>query len=534
MRSVILNSSARLLVPAQLSHLSDEWLRAASLPLHLSHPRARIRLEVAIATSEPMPDVTTATPGGIIAFIDVDRPDQSLVRVLVAPDRSPEVSPEHYTFVASTDPIRKVVGAAYSYAYEHTPILLDSWRQWRNRRPQRHSTPPDLAYRGPAPWRRPDGRPVVWIAMHWLEPGGAESWAFESAQIAHDLGFELIITADRPTTQRSLERALRLTPHVYLGSHSLTDSDWTAFIAHLVAEHNIVFTHIHHSAQTYQHLGWIRMQRPDMVVMDSTHVLEHRNHGFVGHSTQTSALIDHHHVISPQLRDHYLHGCAVAEEKVHYWPLVSADRAHTRKSADEPKQGPLTIGFLGRLAPQKRPLLFVELAYRLQRRHPGHFRFVMQGDGVLGHAVERHLQRRGLEQQFTRRPWAPVAQFFDEVDILVISSENEGLTLTTLEATEAGVPVLSARVGSQATVVGGEALLPAEPRGFLWHAEKVLWRIRQRPQVAAGILQRQFELAESLAHHPHAAVEYRRLLTTVKENHDNRSRRRDLQSATTP
>lgn len=45
----------------------------------------------------------------------------------------------------------------------------------------------------------------------------------------------------------------------------------------------------------------------------------------------------------------------------------------------------------------------------------------------------------------------PVSRTYADADVLLVSSVNEGITLTTIEAISAGIPVLSANVGSQET-----------------------------------------------------------------------------------
>ena len=47
----------------------------------------------------------------------------------------------------------------------------------------------------------------------------------------------------------------------------------------------------------------------------------------------------------------------------------------------------------------------------------------------------------------------PVSRTYEDADVLLVSSVNEGITLTTIEAISDGVPVLSANVGSQETLV---------------------------------------------------------------------------------
>src|SRR5690606_37449508 len=82
--------------------------------------------------------------------------------------------------------------------------------------------------------------------------------------------------------------------------------------------------------------------------------------------------------------------------------------------------------------------------------------------GRLEHIIESRAHTR------------PVVDTWSEADLLVVSSQNEGLTLTTFEAVAAGVPVLSSDVGSQSTIVRGPVLVPAAPGAFVREATRAI------------------------------------------------------------
>lgn len=412
-----------------------------------------------------------------------------------------------HAFVDARHGLRRRIGTMYGQVYRKAPLSLDRWKQSRNhRRDWRTGT----AVRG-AQAMRPVGSPrpraessfpapAAWMAMHWLEPGGAESWALESAAVAREAGFEVIITVDRAAPQRLLDRALAVTPHVYLAANTLAWDDWGRFGLALLREYDVRLLHIHHSATAYQFLPGVRHLAPGLRVIDSTHLAEHRTGGFVRQSLEHSELIDLHHVISPVLRDNYVLDSGVPADRVAYRPLtglagqgvVTADRPARERSA------PLRVGFLGRLAPQKRPFLFVELARRLERSAPGRFRFVMQGSGALDDFVTENIARSRMTALIERRAWGPAEDLFEDIDVLVITSDNEGLTLTALEADRKGVVVLSADVGSQVTVVVPELLAPATPDAFLRHAVPALHRLADDPDLLAGLRRAQLELHDDI------------------------------------
>ncbi len=509
-----------------------EWLLAAVRALDLAHPGHPLELVLRTNRSEPMPEGWAVQPavagqtfvegtgvGRLSVRGEADVP--AVWRMLQMPHPDLLVRDGEYTFIAPTDPLRRRVGALYSALYHRAPLLLDTWRQNRNSIPAATRSPmhpkaphlePVGAVTGP---RTADlgGRPAAWIAMHWLTPAGAESWAFTSAEIARDAGYEVVITVDRSAPQKAVARALEITPYVYLAANVLTGEDWDGFLRGVLDRHDVEVLHIHHSARAYAFLPELRHISPGVHVVDSTHVVEHRTGGFVRQSLEYSNLVDHHHVISPELRDLYTLDAGVSRDKVSYRPLTGGSTHPGAAAGARPARrpgDPLRVGFLGRLAPQKRPFLFVELARRLHRSQPDAFTFLMQGSGPLEPQVSGQIARSGLNGVITRRAWGPVGDFFADVDVLVITSDNEGLTLTSLEADEHGVLVVSADVGSQRTVVAPVALAPRPPQQFLRRTIEVLKHLA----ADEGALERAYAAQRSLLDELRAAEGAADFLTT--------------------
>ncbi len=165
----------------------------------------------------------------------------------------------------------------------------------------------------------------------------------------------------------------------------------------------------------------------------------------------------------------------------------------------------MTVAFVGRFTQQKRPYLFLRLAARLRARLGDRVRFIVHGDGELASEVRADHARLGLAGSVQLRGTdQPVAQTLDEADVLVISSDNEGVTLTSFEADAHGVLVVSSDVGSQASVVLPELLLPRAPLPFLRAAEDVLVSLCEDAERAAHLLVEQRGKVDAFADLPRA------------------------------
>jgi glycosyltransferase involved in cell wall biosynthesis len=95
---------------------------------------------------------------------------------------------------------------------------------------------------------------------------------------------------------------------------------------------------------------------------------------------------------------------------------------------------------LGRMVPQKRPMLFLELAEKIRARIP-QARFLWVGDGQLGEEWDTWVNEHKLTKVIRRISWQPDVQpFLCAADAFLHVAEYEGLPLALLEAMSAGLP----------------------------------------------------------------------------------------------
>ena len=94
----------------------------------------------------------------------------------------------------------------------------------------------------------------------------------------------------------------------------------------------------------------------------------------------------------------------------------------------------LVVGFAARMAPEKRPGDFVEMAARLHRRFPD-IHFLMAGDGSERPACEALAAARGLGPTFRILGYvSDMRSFYAGCDVLALPSRTEGLPNMVLES----------------------------------------------------------------------------------------------------
>ena len=99
----------------------------------------------------------------------------------------------------------------------------------------------------------------------------------------------------------------------------------------------------------------------------------------------------------------------------------------------------LVVG-VGRMEPQKRPLLFLELAERLHQRVP-QARFLWVGDGGLASEWDQWVAEHNLKRVISRVGWqSDVKPFLFAADLFLHVAAFEGLPFAIIEAMAAGLP----------------------------------------------------------------------------------------------
>ncbi len=179
--------------------------------------------------------------------------------------------------------------------------------------------------------------------------------------------------------------------------------------------------------------------------------------------------------VSESIRDSLLaRGIGRAEQ----WRVIrlGVDFSELKRLPDPNGSMPLRYGLVGRLVPIKNPELFLKALNLLSRgssESPVQGRII--GDGPLRPELEETARRLGLQGTVSFLGWQEDARScYGDVDVVCITSRNEGTPLSLIEAMAAGRAVVSTAVGGVGDLLGrqknGEILsgsFETAPRGLL-------------------------------------------------------------------
>lgn len=123
------------------------------------------------------------------------------------------------------------------------------------------------------------------------------------------------------------------------------------------------------------------------------------------------------------------------------------------------KKDDILIGIVGRLVPIKNHGMFIRAARRLKSRHgsgySGRLKFVIVGDGPEREALRAYADSEGLGASVVFTGWQKdVDEVYADIDIVALTSRNEGTPVSLIEALASGRPVVSTDVGGVRDIVG--------------------------------------------------------------------------------
>lgn len=107
--------------------------------------------------------------------------------------------------------------------------------------------------------------------------------------------------------------------------------------------------------------------------------------------------------------------------------------------------------YVGRLTQIKRPDRLLDIAAKVSKEAPA-LHFLIAGEGEL---FEKSKSRAIAENlPITFLGWrSDIAEIFAASDVAILTSDNEGIPLTLIQAAQAGLPIVAPNVGSIADIV---------------------------------------------------------------------------------
>jgi glycosyltransferase involved in cell wall biosynthesis len=153
---------------------------------------------------------------------------------------------------------------------------------------------------------------------------------------------------------------------------------------------------------------------------------------------------------------------------------TSESKGKLRAELGLKENGHILVGIVGRLTPIKNHRLFLEsVSLLLRKKKNKGTLFLIVGDGELHEELKEGSKGLGLEERVIFTGWIrELESLYADLDVLALTSNNEGTPVAAIEALAAGVPVIATDVGGVRELISEMGTRPPE-RGNLCHGGMV-------------------------------------------------------------
>ena len=193
--------------------------------------------------------------------------------------------------------------------------------------------------------------------------------------------------------------------------------------------------------------------------------------------------------------------------------FIDIDSFRVKRNIDERKN---IVGYIGRLVEGKGLMNFVKAVPLIMREHED-VEFLIGGDGDLFDEIKRIIDDKGYK--ITLPGWIPeekIPDYLNELKLLVLPTDAEGLPTIILEAMACGTPVLATSVGGIPDVItDGETGFILEDNSPECIAQNVIRALNG--SILCKIVNNARKLIEEEFTYEAAVERYREILERIKE-----------------
>ncbi len=331
--------------------------------------------------------------------------------------------------------------------------------------------------------------PIAYLAP-WVDFGGTDKNTIDWFRHVDRERFAPSLITTQPSPNRRLDEIAEFVEETWVLPDLMAGEEMPAFILDFIASRGIEVVHLMNSRLGFDLLPDIATlpKAPGIVVQ--LHVEEADRSGYVRYvTTRYGNLVDRFSVTSEHLAgavENY--GVPADRVRVIYIGVDAADEFSPEKVEPAPgldaKQ--LQILFPSRIVQQKDPLLMVEVARALKGRGV-EFQIHVVGEGDLEEAVREKVGEYQLEGWVELHPPTATPQrWFAACDVVLLTSEFEGVPATVFEAMAMGRPVVASALPGNTELLGDDYPGLVEPIGAVDEYVEALARLAADPEGRAA------------------------------------------------
>lgn len=303
----------------------------------------------------------------------------------------------------------------------------------------------------------------VLIIIPWMTVGGADKFNLDIIKRSDKNKYNYIIVTTEPHNNPWRQQFEKYAT-VYDLTTFIDRKYWTAFLNYIIEKNNIKLIFNSNSTFGYNVLPYLKVQHPQIPIMDYVHMEEwyNRNGGFSRDSSSVSSVIDKTYVCNQNSEKILINHFKRKEEDVGTIyigvdeEVYNPDLFNKKEILDKMKittNNKYVISYICRISEQKRPFLLLEIISKLTSERNDVI-FLIAGDGNLLDEMKNKAKKMHIDQYMIfLGNIKNTEEIYAISDVTINCSIKEGLALTAYESLAMGVPVISSDVGGQKELI---------------------------------------------------------------------------------
>lgn len=304
----------------------------------------------------------------------------------------------------------------------------------------------------------------ILMIIPWMTMGGADKFNLDLIKGLDKEKYQVTILTTQPS-QNSWRQEFEEYATIYDLTSFLERKNWLSFINYIIKVNNIDIVLNTNSEYGYNALPYIKAKYPEIPIIDYVHMEEWywRNGGYSRDTASFSSIIDKTFICNENSRKILIDKFKKKPEDIETVYIGVDEKKFDPQNYDKDEilkelkidncEKKYIIGYICRIAEQKRPHLLIEVIKELKKRR-NDFIVLIAGDGPMLNGIKSKVKKSKLDENVIfLGPVRETAKIYKISDLTINCSIKEGLALTTYESLAMGVPVISADVGGQKELI---------------------------------------------------------------------------------
>lgn len=313
-----------------------------------------------------------------------------------------------------------------------------------------------------------NGKINILMIIPWMVTGGADKFNYDLIKGLDKSKFNVTLISTEPATNIYRQKFEKYAT-VYDLTSFLDKKYWISFINYIIYKNNINLIFNTNCKFGYSALPYLKAKNPSIPVIDYVHMEEwyNRNGGYSRDSSMVSSVIDKTLVCNKRSEDifveHFKRNPNEVEtvyigvnENEFNPELYNKTELLNKYKININDKDKYIIGFICRIADQKRPHLLMQIIKELKKQR-NDFLVLVAGDGDMLKDIKHEAKQLSIMDNIKfLGNIHETKEIYAICDLTLNCSIKEGLALTSYESLAMGVPVISSDVGGQKELINNE------------------------------------------------------------------------------